>query len=358
MNMEWLIASILLLLASNAVTYIITKKKADRNLQEFKTLSQGLTQRRDELKDTETRLTDATTNLSRIDAETKELQALKSQADQLANAVESSSSELANLKSEIAAKTSELLTATNGVDEIRSTLDLYTRIEDFVAVGHFEMPEYLHETSERFAEEIKRVREQQKEMIKAGAAVTIPEKFAVSSDPTLNKRIMDGQMKLVLSAFNIECDFLIGKVSPSNFARTLERIEKLANNLEKAVANLHCGIDIKYIELKYEECRLQYQFTLKKKDEQEEQRLIREQIREEQKAIKEYERALAEAEKEERMYRDMLEKAKEELGRASEEERAAAEQRIADLERRLSEAEAKEERAKSMAEQTRKAMFT
>ena len=158
----------------------------------------------------------------------------------------------------------------------------------------------------------------------------------------------------MLTAFNIECDELIGKVKPSSFPRTLERIEKLANTLEKSASSLHCGFEIQYVELKYEECRFQYQYTLKKQEEQAEQKLIREQMQEEQKAIKEYERAVAEAEKEERMYRDMLGKARAELLKVSEEDRIIAEQKIADLEAKLEEAEAKEQRAKSMAEQTRK----
>ena len=158
----------------------------------------------------------------------------------------------------------------------------------------------------------------------------------------------------MLTAFNIECDMLIGKVSPSSFGRTLERIEKLANNLEKSAATLECGFDIDYIELKFEECKLQYQYTLKKQEEIAEQKLIKEQIREEQRAIKEFEKAIAEAEKEEKMYRSLLDKAQQELAQANEQERSEMEQRIAILEQQLAEAEAKEERAKSMAEQTRK----
>ena len=42
------------------------------------------------------------------------------------------------------------------------------------------------------------------------------------------------------------------------------------------------------------------------KEEQEEQRLLKEQIREEEKARKEYQRALAEAEREEKLYRELL----------------------------------------------------
>jgi predicted RNase H-like nuclease (RuvC/YqgF family) len=354
MNTDAIVASIVVLVVSVAITYFISKRKADKQITEYRSLTQALFRTKQELSSTQAALAQATAAHANIDAETKGLQALKSEEAKLTKEVEERSNELASLSNGIAAKSDELLAVNQAVVEARGTLDLYTRIEDFVAVGHFELPEYLHDTSERFSEEIKQVREQQKELIKSGGAVIVSESFAIFPDAAFNKRLMTGQMKLVLAAFNIECDFMIGKVSPSNFGRTLERIEKLANTLEKSVANLHCGIDSEYVELKYKECTLQYQYKLKKQEEQEEQRQIREQIREEQKAIKEYERAVAEAEKEERLYREMLQRAREELNEASDETRMAAEQRIADLERQLAEAEAKEQRAKSMAEQTRK----
>lgn len=237
---------------------------------------------------------------------------------------------------------------------MKGELDLYSRVEDFVAQGFFEVPDYLYETSARFAEEIKATRQNQKDMIGLKQAVIYPESVLLSGNKALDKKILLGQVKLMLKSFNIECDALIGKVSPGDFSRTLERIENAANAIEKLPATLHCGFNVEYVRLKFEECKLQYQYTLKKKEEQEEQRFIREQIREEQRLVKEYEKAVLQAEKEEKMYRELLEKARSELADMSEQDRLAAESRIAELEQQLQEAEAQEERAKSMAEQTRK----
>jgi len=61
--------------------------------------------------------------------------------------------------------------------------------------------------------------------------------------------------------------------------RTLEQIEKKAEQLERNCATLRCGFNIDYVELKFEECKLQFEYTLKKQEEQEEQRLIREQMK-------------------------------------------------------------------------------
>ncbi|NCB55022.1 MAG: DUF4041 domain-containing protein, partial [Epsilonproteobacteria bacterium] len=150
------------------------------------------------------------------------------------------------------------------------------------------------------------------------------------------------------------CDFLIEKVTPASYTRTLERIEKLANDIEKLSLTLECGFNIDYIKLKFEECTLQYQYKLKKQEEQDEQIAIKEQMREEQKAIQEYERAIRDAEKEERLYTSLLEKAKIELEKASESEKAIMAARVSQLEVDLAEALARGERAKSMAEQTKK----
>ncbi|WP_206616207.1 DUF4041 domain-containing protein [Aeromonas caviae] len=93
-------------------------------------------------------------------------------------------------------------------------LDLYSRLDEFTSVGHFETPEYLYETSARFSEEIKYVRSQQKDLIRDKNAITYPIALTIANDKSLNKKILDGQVKLMLTAFNIECDLLIGKVSP------------------------------------------------------------------------------------------------------------------------------------------------
>lgn len=307
-----------------------------------------------EVKEVEAKLREVTSKYQEIYAETRELQALHGREKELSDSIQSQMQKAGSIKKVILHLETKRDTQEALLHELMIKLDLYTQIEGFVDQGHFEMPEYLYETSERFAEEIKLIREKQRRMISDKSAVHFPKTTTVSDDPSTNKRILEGQSKLMLTAFNIECDKLIGQVKPSTFPSALERIEKLANSLEKSAGSLACGFDIDYVKLKFEECRLQFQFTLKKQDEVEEQRAIRDQIREEQRAIKEYERAVADAEKEEKMYRELLDKAKQELQSITDEERASAEARIATLEQKLAEAEAKEQRAKSMAEQTRK----
>lgn len=300
-----------------------------------------------EQEDIEAKIILSKDRFTQIDLETKALQNLKINANLIHERLVNDTKSLNQINENIELNSLEFDESNSILHSLMSKIDLYSRINDFVDVGHYEIPTYLFETSLSFQEEIKLNRLLQKDLIKSKEAI-------ICNDSEVDKQLLDGQIKLMLTAFNIETDSLISKVSPSNFPKILERIENLANTLEKSVATLHCGFNLNYIKLKYEECKLQYQFTLKKKEEQEEQRLIREQIKEEQIAIKEFEKAISEAEKEEKLYSDLLNKARKELDLASDEERLVTQQRINELELQLAEAQLKEERAKSMAQQTRK----
>ena len=361
MDLTVIAAALIVYFISMVVVYLVASKRTGKKIQKFKNISEAINLAKIEKQQIEESLTDVTDQLDLakvefkvLDASTKDLQALRDNVAGLEAQLKNNKNSLKEIEEIISQRQKVIEDKEASLNGLMSKVDLYSRLNDYVEYGHFEMPEYMFETGERFVAEIKMLRDKQKAMIKSGEAFSQEGKVSLTGDSRIDKKIIDGQMKMILRAFNIECDMLIGKVSPSNFDRTLGQIEKMANDLEKLVASLRCGISIDYVTLKYEECGVQYQYTLKKKDEQEEQKLIREQMREEARAEKEYRDALASAQKEEKLYRDILEKARKELEQSTAEERALVEAKIAELEERLSEAEAKEQRAKSLAEQTRR----
>lgn len=240
------------------------------------------------------------------------------------------------------------------LNSLMGQIDLYSRVDDYTRVGHFEMPNYLYDTSVRYQSEIKEVRERQRKLIREKSAVMYPSDLMLCMSKPMDKKILDGQVQLMLSAFNVECDLLIEKVGPANLDRTLEQIEKRAEVLEKSCATLKCGFNTDYVELKFEECKLQFEFVLRKKEEQEEQRIIREQMREEVRVQKQYEEAVKDAEREEAKFSRLLERAREHLAEESGEERSLSLAKIDLLKEQLREAQERGTRAKSMAEQTRR----
>lgn len=240
------------------------------------------------------------------------------------------------------------------IRHLQSTIALYTQVREYTDVGFFEEPEYLYNTSDRFKEQIMLVREEQKKLISENKAIAVPNEIFISDSKEKQHKILKGQAKLMLQSFNIECDSLIMKINVSNYAKTLERIDKIAENIEKTAANLLCGFTLEYVELKREECKMQYQYKLKKQEEDDERIIQKQRIKEENMAIKEYEQAMAKAQKEEELYRKLLDKARIKLEKVTDKEKLDLQIKIETLEQQLQDAINAKERAKSMAEQTRR----
>jgi len=200
-------------------------------------------------------LEQARRELNEVDEKTKSLQSLDGKVHmleekerKLCNTIDQLESKLVVTKSGLGSDIAKLELEKNARNDelfkILARIDLYSRVDEFTNVGHFEEPNYLYETSLRYANEIKVARESQCEFIKQKKAVTYPDDLILCSDKSLNKKILDGQANLLLLAFNVECDFLIEKVSPSNLPRTLEQIESKLNNLRKAVHLLNVDFQL------------------------------------------------------------------------------------------------------------------
>lgn len=312
------------------------KEEIEHNIKELEQLNKVLKTKQYDVRSSKIELANISKQLKEKEHDYEHLKHLESERDDLEKSIE--------IKLQLEEK----------LKEIKESIDIYSPQYDLINQGFFEEPQYLYDTSERFKIEIQELRKEQKAMIQEKEAVIIPDEIVLVDDATQARRILQGQTKMILRAFNIECDVLIGSVKPSNFPKTLERIQKSADDLEKTVMSFKCGFNSSYVNLKYRECKLQYQFKLKQQEEREEQRLIKEQMREEALARREYEKALRKAQEEERMYEDALEKARKELEIASTDERDELNTKIQMLEEKLKEAEANEGRAKSMAEMTKR----
>lgn len=342
------ISIIFLILAIYSFVQYKCKKKESVSLEnKISTLKEEITL-------SEKTLTDANLNYEKTKNALQHLLDLEGRESELKQSVESKQSDLTTLLQKIKDKANEHDTLKNELLSIKNDISIFSPTLDLINVGYFEEPDYLFETSDRFKEEVKIVREKQKKLITEKQALQIPESIALTSNSKYAKKILQGQVNLMLKAFNVECDKLMGLLKPSNFANTLERIDKIATDIEKSSLSLKCGFSPNYIKLKFQECELQYQFKLKQAREREEQQIIKEQMREEQKAIREFERALAKAQKEENMYQNALEEAQKQLAIADIKEKTKLEEKIIFLQNQLEEAIENGKRAQSMAEQTKR----
>jgi hypothetical protein len=183
---------------------------------------------------------------------------------------------------------------------------------DIQAFGFYK-PKYGFESSAQYTARLKGIRDEQQLMIKDNVAAPCDTTWTVGGSAAEGKKMVKQQAKLMLRAFNGECDAAIAKVRYDNAVTMQSRIEKAYADINKLGEVQRVFIAQKYLELKLAELHLVHEHREKVEVEKQEQKRIREQMREEQKALAEIERAKAEAEKEEAAKAAALEKAKAEL---------------------------------------------
>lgn len=202
--------------------------------------------------------------------------------------------------------------------------------------------EYGHEQA---GQELKQALERSRMMVRVGTA-------AKCEYVEINRRVT--AINFVLDAFNGKVDSIISQVKRDNAGTLAQKVKDafvVVNNNGKAFRD--AAITPEYLDARLKELRCAAIVQELKWQEREEQRIIKEQIREEDKARREYERAIKEAEKEEDMLKKAIEKAQQAIDKASEEQKATYEAKLNELNDKLQAAEAKNQRALSMAQQTK-----
>ena len=217
----------------------------------------------------------------------------------------------------------------------------------------FYKPRYGFAESGAYERRLKQVRGEQAQMVKAGRAAVCHREWTVDGSAAKGKKMISNNIKLMLRAFHGECDAAISKVRYNNVDVMQRRIERACEAINKMMANTQFEVGQTYLSLKLQELYLVHEYAERRRAEKEEQRRIKEQMREEAQAQREIERAMSEAAREEERYDKALERARAEFARASQEKHAALRAQIELLEVQLVEARERNQRALSMAQQTR-----
>lgn len=237
--------------------------------------------------------------------------------------------------------------------ELKKEVSLYESKLDLIEFGIYE-PVYDFEKSEDYVISQNKVIEKQKDLIRLEQAATCSVNWTIDGSLAKGKANSKKFIKLILRAFNGECNSFIAKVKWNNVNQMKERIHKSYEAINKLGENSAVKIEKEYLDLKIEELILEYEYQAKKQQEKEELRAIQEELREEEKARREYEQAQKEAEKEESNYQKALEKARKEVEETTGEKHDKLLEKISKLELELKEAQEKKERALSMAQQTKR----
>ncbi len=256
---------------------------------------------------------------------------------------------------ELQAKTNEMVfdykNKRTTYDKLLSEINSLEENLEIISYGLY-TPHFDFDTSTEYQKRIQTNHQRQKQLIKDKAASVCSKEWVVEGDKKKGAEMIARNMKLALRAFNGECDAAILKVKWNNVSKMEERIEKAYEGINKLVAPLDIKITNKYFSLKLEELHLVHERQEKLYQEKEEQRLLKEKIKEEEKEIREFEAAKKAAENEEKQYQKDLDEALKEIETAKSEEVMKLQDKVLNLEKKLKEAQEKR-KAISLAQVTK-----
>lgn len=174
-------------------------------------------------------------------------------------------------------------------DEIEQTLNEKRRelvvLDDELLLESFALyrPKFPFTNSIQYKERLDQARDKQKQLIKDGLAVTANEQWTVNGSATEGRKMVADMKKLLLRSFNNECDYCVDNVKFNNVENHSSRIEKSFEAVKKLGRILNAQITDAYKQLKLDELHLAFEYQVKKQDEKEELRRLREEQREQQK---------------------------------------------------------------------------
>lgn len=257
--------------------------------------------------------------------------------------------EYLDLKQEIESKTNELFELKNReeealkrmseeenthVEKIKSLKNELILLDDELLLQSFGLytPRYNLMDSTSYKNKLDEIRRKQKEMIKSKTALHYYDNWILDGSKQKGRAMNNDNMKMVLRAFNQECEASIQKVKFNNITSIENKIIKSAEAINKLNIRNKIEITKTYLNLKLEELYLAYEYECKKEEEREEQRQIKERLREEAKRLAEIEKLKAKVQKEKEHLENAVLKYKEQLISASDELAVEIENKIVELE--------------------------
>ncbi|MCD8147768.1 MAG: DUF4041 domain-containing protein [Clostridiales bacterium] len=211
-------------------------------------------------------------------------------------------------------------------------------VEEEVLMQSFGLykPQFSFATSAEYKVRLNDLRAKEKAMLKDGTAATGSSTWTVNGSEAEGKKMVRNMQKLLLRAFNGECDVLVEKVKFNNLEATEKRMVASRDAISKLGTIMKVSITPAYFSLKVQELHLAYEYQVKKQEEKEAAKEARQKQREEAKAAKELENARKKLEKEQNHYSNALSRLDAQIQNATDEkELADLKQKKAEMETQL-----------------------
>lgn len=291
---------------------------------ELNTVSEEMKELSDKLNETQAALKKAESNLLpeviKYSRDCDKIKELEEKQEALKNDISDLQQKYSEKKQELQEKTAQEIEQSNATirnlqNKIKVLEGQQIVLDEAVLLQSFGLyePQYDFENSEKYKLMLDKVREKQKSFIKTGQAIIGSENWTIDGDTKKGAKMVGDMKKLLLKAYNEECDELVRKVKYNNFEAYKKRIETSCNQISKLGTMLKISISNEYMQLKINELTIAFEYAQMKQKEKEEQKVLREQMREEAKLLKEIEEERKKLQKEQNHYANALEKVEAQL---------------------------------------------
>lgn len=268
-----------------------------------------------------------------------ELTAIQMQLEKACQEIEYKNNTLIEMQSRIDEKQRHMV-------ELQKQIDIFSDEIDVYDYGLYH-PTYEFANSDLYKDALKEIRQAQKDRIKEGTACTGSANYSVNGNLEWGQKMVSDIQKLLLRAFNAECDDIVAHVRVSNVEKSEKRIHSISETISKLGKSMCIAISPYYVDLKMKELHLALDYAEKKAEEKEHLKELRAQKREEAKAQKEIEEARKKLAKEQTHYQNALKSLSLQLEKDPENEdliakKAELEADIADTEKAIADVDYRE----------------
>ncbi|SHM76997.1 protein of unknown function [Anaerosporobacter mobilis DSM 15930] len=231
---------------------------------------------------------------------------------------------------EVTKQKSELMQEFNKLQEEKDSLNTSLLIE------HYNISDYDGITSEECKNKLSILKSEEQELLKSDEYVMI--------SSSGSKQEINNNIKQIIRCLNSECDNILINISTKNIDAMRNKISKCYESLNKIFMVDGVQLSRKVLEYKLDELNLVYTYELKKEQEREQQKAIKEQMVEEEKVRREIEKQKAKIEKDQTQFSNEITKLMTYLQKSQNDiEKQLYVDKIKDLEEKLKELEQEKE---------------
>ena len=263
------------------------------------------------------KITEYKTQITELTAKCAELEQLLTpemkDAQKLNDRIKELNRDITEKENEICSLEQDIQKRKNEINALEQTINKKNEqviwLDDEILVQEFGLykPQFEFANSLDYKEKLAQIRAKQKQLIKDNMAVNGNTDWQVNGSAVKGRKMVSDTQKLLLRAFNTECDELVSKVKYTNFDSSLNRIYKSASAISKLGSVMNISISSAYLTSKATELRLAFEYQQKKQEEKEAQKAARAELREAAKLQKEIEAQRKKIEKEQTHYQTAYE---------------------------------------------------